>query len=301
MNKGIVFDIQKFSLHDGPGIRTTVFLKGCPLRCLWCHNPESQSFKIELSYKSDKCVLCGACEEVCEAGVHKVSENLHAIDYSKCTASCKCVEACAYDALKLYGKTMTVQEVISDVLKDIKYYKKSDGGITISGGEPLAQPTFTGEILKAAKEKRIHSCIETTGYASREIIEKLLPYVDLFLFDYKATDSKKHEELTGVSNELILENLQFIYDKGASIILRCPLIPGINDSEEHLQGIALMSDKYPLLKGIELLPYHHMGKGKYKELGREYSLEEIENTSDEQKKKWIGFFEDLGCKNVKLS
>jgi pyruvate formate lyase activating enzyme len=301
MDKGIVFDIQKFSLHDGPGIRTTVFLKGCPLRCLWCHNPESQSFKVELSFKKDKCVMCGACEAVCASEVHKVTENSHTIDYSKCNVSGKCVVACAYDALKLYGKVMTVEEIISDVIKDIKYYEKSGGGITISGGEPLGQPTFTREILKAAQEKGIHTCIETTGYASKEVIAKLLPYVDLFLFDYKATDAVKHEELTGVSNELILQNLQFIYEQGASIILRCPLIPGVNDLEEHLQGIVNMSEKYPRLKGIELLPYHDMGKGKYKELGREYTLGNIKNTSEEQKKKWIDFFQALGCENIKLS
>jgi pyruvate formate lyase activating enzyme len=301
VNKGIVFDIQKFSLHDGPGIRTTVFLKGCPLRCLWCHNPESQSFKVELAFKKDKCMMCGACEAVCPLGVHRVTEGLHTIDYSKCNISGKCIEACTYDALKLYGKVMTVEEIISDVIKDIKYYEKSGGGITISGGEPLGQPSFTREILKAAKEKSIHTCIETTGYASKEIIAKLLPYVDLFLFDYKATDAVKHEELTGVSNELILQNLQFIYEQGASIILRCPLISGVNDSQEHLQGIANMSKKYPLLKGIELLPYHDMGKGKYKELGREYTLGNIKNTSEEQKKKWISFFQALGYNNIKLS
>jgi pyruvate formate lyase activating enzyme len=300
MDKGIVFDIQKFSLHDGPGIRTTVFLKGCPLRCLWCHNPESQSFKVELSFKKDKCVGCGACEAVCSEGVHKVTESSHTIDYSKCKACGKCVEVCAYDALKLYGKVMTVSEIISEVVKDIKYYEKSGGGITVSGGEPLAQPTFTRELLKAAREKGIHTCIESTGYVSTEIIGKLLPYVDLFLYDYKATDARKHEELTGVSNELILQNLQSIYEQGAAIILRCPLIPGVNDFEEHLQGIADMSRKYPLLKGIELLPYHDMGKGKYKELGREYFLGNLKNASEEQKKAWLSFFEAKGCKNIKL-
>jgi pyruvate formate lyase activating enzyme len=250
MTEGIVFDILRFSLNDGPGIRTSVFLKGCPLKCLWCHNPESHSFQPEESAK------------------------------------------------KLYGRIMNAVQVIEEVAKDIKYYEKSGGGITISGGEPLAQPEFTLEILKAAKDRGIHTCIETSGHAAKAIFTRILPYVDLFLFDYKATGSEKHKELTGVSNELILGNLDYIYNEGAAIVLRCPMIPGVNDSMDHFQAIADLNIKYPNLKGIELLPYHDFGRGKYSELGRDYSLSHLKNTAEEQKESWLSQLASLGCKNV---
>jgi pyruvate formate lyase activating enzyme len=298
MEQGIVFDIQRFSLHDGPGIRTSVFLKGCPLRCLWCHNPESQSFKTELSFKSEKCVHCRVCESVCPSGVHSFHENSHRIDFSKCASCGLCVQNCCFDALKLYGKVMSVTEIINEASKDIKYYENSGGGITITGGEPLSQPEFTFEILKESKEKGIHTCIETSGYTPKNIVEKILPHVDLFLFDYKATGSEKHLELTGVSNGLILENLDYICRKGAKIILRCPLIPGINDSADHLEAIANLSARYACLIGIEILPYHDMGRGKWRELGRDYKLSYLKNASEDQKANWISILHSLGCKKA---
>lgn len=300
MTQGIVFDIQRFSLYDGPGIRTTVFLKGCPLKCIWCHNPESQNYKVELSFKSQKCVHCGTCEAVCPEKVHKISRDYHIINWNRCTGCGKCVTSCAYDALKLYGRAMSVQEVIQEILKDMDYYRNSGGGLTVSGGEPLAQPEFTIELLKAAKDANIHTCIETSGYVQRKVIEETDQYVDLYLLDYKSTNSQTHKELTGVSNELMLSNLQFLYERGSSIIIRCPLIPGINDSEEHLAGIADLSKRFPMIKAVELLPYHDMGKGKYGELGIEYSLSYLKNTDEDQKSKWMEYFNSAKCKNVKF-
>jgi pyruvate formate lyase activating enzyme len=210
------------------------------------------------------------------------------------------VEACNYDTLKLYGKAMDVEDIINDAAKDMKYYENSGGGITISGGEPLAQPEFTLELLKSAREKGIHTCIETSGYAARNIIDRILPYTDLFLFDYKATGVEKHRELTGASNELIHDNFDYIYNKGASIILRCPMIPGVNDSADYLEAIASISRKYPSLKGIEILPYHDMGRGKYKELGREYSLSGLKNAAEEQKNSWLESLHSSGCEKAKI-
>lgn len=299
MTKGMILDIQKFSLHDGPGIRTTVFLKGCPLRCIWCHNPESQKLRAEIAFKEDKCVLCGACALACENNVHSVDEK-HIVNYENCIGSRNCIEVCNYDALKLYGELMDVKDIIDEAYKDIKYYEKSGGGITISGGEPLMQSEFTLELLKAAKEKGIHTCIETCGFASREVIDRIRPYVDLFLYDYKASDEVLHEKLTGVSNKLIIDNFKYLYDQGASIILRCPLIPKINDSIEHLKTIADISFNYPLLKGIEILPYHNFGKGKWREIGKEYLLMELKNPGEDVIEKWTSFFNDLGCKNIKI-
>lgn len=301
MVRGLVLDIQRFSLHDGPGIRTTVFLKGCPLRCLWCHNPESQLFKTELSYNSEKCVFCGACERVCPKGVHLVGAGGHRIDYAECAACGACVRACSFEALKLYGEAMAAEDIVNEAAKDIKYYENSGGGITVSGGEPLAQPEFTLEILKSARDRGTHTCIETSGYAPKSILDRILPYVDLLLFDYKATGTEKHRELTGVSNGPILENLEYCYDRGASIILRCPMIPGVNDSDDHLAAISEISLKHPRLKGIEILPYHDFGRGKWKELGREYTLSSLKNATAEQKAGWLSALASMGCKNARLA
>jgi len=295
---GLIFDIHRFSLNDGPGIRTTIFLKGCYLKCEWCHNPESQSFLPQLSFNQEKCINCFDCVKVCPNGAHKIQDEKHFVDWNLCNVSGSCVDVCPTNALKIIGKNSTVEEIISEVLKDKKYYDKSGGGITISGGEPLAQFKFTKGLLIEAKKNNIHTIVDTCGFADQNHYKEILPFVDLFLFDYKLTDDKKHKKFTGVSNKKILENLDFIYRNGASIILRCPIIPGINDDENHLEGIKNLIEKYPNLKSVEIMPYHNLGKDKAKKIGAEYKLSEIKTAGEEDKKRWNNYFEKNDCKVV---
>jgi glycyl-radical enzyme activating protein len=295
MPTGIVFDIQRFALHDGPGIRTTVFLKGCPLNCLWCHNPESINPKPQLSYNDEKCAQCGKCVKVCAVKAHSINNTQHQIDYEKCTACGKCVENCLHDALKMVGKTMTVDEVMEEVIKDKEYYAQSNGGLTISGGEPMRQFDFTLELLKSAKAASIHTCLDTCGFAPVDQFQKIIPLVDLFLYDYKETDLDSHKKLTGVSNELILSNFDFLLSENAKVILRCPLVPGVNDSDDHLKGIAKISAKYPQIEAIEIMPYHDMGRDKANRIGKKLKNNVLIATIDETKKIWIQKLKEFGC------
>lgn len=289
---GLTFDIHRCSLNDGPGIRTTVFLKGCYLKCEWCHNPESQSFKPQLSFNSEKCLHCFECVNVCPSNAHKIKDNKHFVDWNQCDLSGKCVEVCPSGALKIIGTNTEVDFIISEVLKDKKYYDKTSGGITISGGEPMAQFEFTKELLVEAKKNGLHTVLDTCGYGEQKHYKEILDYVDLFLFDYKFTDEKLHKEYTGVTNKEILFNLDFLYSKGASITLRCPMIPGINDNDDHLNGIKDIIKQYPLLKSVEIMPYHNMGKDKASRVGMDYKLSLIKNAEESDKQRWISYFAD---------
>ncbi len=253
---GRIFDIQRFSIHDGPGIRTTVFLKGCNLRCLWCHNPESQSMKNELMFYSSKCEGCGRCRQVCE---HPGS----------CISCGKCVEVCHTGARVLAGRTADADEVINLVLRDREFYKTSGGGVTLSGGEPLLQIDFAEKILKTCKENGINTAVETAGNVPFDSLERILPFVDLFLFDIKGIDEENHKKNTGVSNKQILSNASALKERGANILFRMPVIPGCNDNE--VGAVSEFAGDYPL----ELMAYHRTGCGKYTALGREYTLEEV--------------------------
>ena len=266
--EAIVFDIEKFSVHDGPGIRTVVFLKGCPLRCLWCHNPESQSFESELFFDPGKCTLCGKCVSVCPEHCHFISGMKHLFARTKCVQCGLCAENCPVEALNPVGRKMSVSDVMFEVLKDQMFYRNSGGGITLSGGEPLAHFEFSAALLKAAKEAEIHTAVETCGFASWERIQELLPLVDLWLWDVKGTP-ENHKKLTGVPAEPILENLENLDRTGAAIILRCPLIPGINDSETDLQHIAGLANNHSHVQRIDLEPYHPMGENKSRNLGHD--------------------------------
>lgn len=284
---GIVFDIQRFALNDGPGIRTTVFLKGCPMECLWCHNPESQNFKPQLSFNAEKCINCFECANVCPSGVHQNINGKHEVIFDLCKLSGECIEVCPSGALKTIGIQSSVDEVISEVLKDLLYYKNSGGGLTISGGEPLAQYEFTKALLITAKVAGLHTCIDTCGLAKQKHYEEIFPYVDLFLFDYKATGSEVHRELTKVDNKLILRNLNFLLENNANVILRCPLMPGINDKREHLEAIGILADTYPMLKEIRILPYHSFGRDKAERIGMKSKTLDIPLPSDELKRDWM--------------
>lgn len=274
--KAIVFDIQKFSIHDGPGIRTTVFLKGCPLRCVWCHNPESWRPEPELLFTAARCTGCRRCAEVCPAGGHAfTAEGRHELDRAACVRCGKCVEQCPAEALELCGRSLTVEEVMTEVRKDRVFYENSGGGMTLSGGEPMMRPEFTFALLDAAKKEGIHTALESCGFAPREEFERILPVTDLFLFDIKTMDEAKHLRLTGRDNRLILSNLEFLSGAGAEIVLRCPLVPGLNDTPGELARIGELAERLSGVTGIDVEPYHPLGVSKAERLGQSpaYSAE----------------------------
>ena len=287
MASGTVFNIQKFSVNDGPGIRTTVFMKGCPLRCIWCHNPESKHAYPEIMYNKSKCAQCGKCIEICSKKAHFENNSLHIYDRTACDGCGKCAEACAFGAIELAGRTMTSDEVIAEVMRDKVFYDTSGGGMTLSGGEPMMQFDFTYELLSLAKEKGLHTCMETCGFGATDQYETVSPLGDIFLFDYKETDPNLHREYTGVPNEPILHNLKVLDSLGARTILRCPIIPTCNDRDEHFEGIARIANSLKNVIEINVEPYHPLGKGKSELLDRRYVLDDVGFPSDETVSGWI--------------
>ena len=292
---GIIFDILRCSVNDGPGLRTVVFLKGCPLKCLWCHNPESQSREPELLFNYEKCTGCGSCAKLCAC--HTIESGVHEIRRELCTACGKCAEICPEGALETKGRECAADEILNEVRKDKKFYEKSVGGVTVSGGEPLMQPEFLKDILEKCREEGIHTAIETSGCASHDILKQIIPLTDLFLWDYKAT--KDSVLFTGVDKDKILENLHYAMTLKACIRLRCPIIPGVGDNPEHLAAIARLTRTYEF-DGVDILPYHNMGVFKSRQLGREPWDADLPNM-EEDKKQWISrMLTEYGCRNFRI-
>ena len=292
--KGIIFDIQKFCVHDGPGIRTTVFLKGCNLRCKWCHNPESMLMQKQLSFNNNKCSLCGECAKVCPNNAHEITQDKHKVNFDKCTFCGICTDYCIEDALKIMGKEVTVNEVLYEVEKDKKYYEESGGGITLSGGEATIQLAFALELMKESKARGIHTCLETNGILKVENFKELLPHVDIILLDFKVTDDMLHEEQTGGSNKQVFESLKLLNDFNKQIVLRCPIIPGINDTEEHFKKIAQLSNEYPCIECVEIMAYHNIGKDKWEQIGENYSFPQLETVNSSIVEKWKSLIRGYG-------
>lgn len=269
--KGLIFNIQRFSVHDGPGIRTTVFMKGCPLSCGWCSNPESQDFDAQLMTRDVKCTGCGACTEVCPNIAIRI--NAHGereIDWDTCDQCLQCVDACAYGALARSGTLMNVEAVLEEVMSDQLFYKNSGGGITVSGGEPLLQNEFVAELLRVCKDEGLLTAVDTTGFVEWPKIQHVLPWTDLLLWDIKHLDETKHKKATGAGTRLILENLKRASTQ-AKIWLRIPLIKGFNDDPRHIHNMITLARNIHVEK-ISLLPYHEGGRSKCEQIGRDYPI-----------------------------
>lgn len=295
---GIIFNIQKFCLHDGDGIRTCVFLKGCPLRCIWCHNPESLQKSPTLSFNKEKCSLCGKCLQVC--AFRKIENGILNINREACSGCGKCVDLCLNDANDLLGKEMTPQEVISEVLKDKMFYEASGGGLTVSGGEPSYQPDFTLELLTLAKKEGISLAIETCGIGSRDFYEKCLKLGVTFLYDIKCIDPLRHKALTGSDNAHIMENLSLLMDNEADIIIRLPLIPGCNDSDEDISALAsFLKENEGRYRYAEIMPYHALGTGKAEKIGIAPAYVGS-NATNEEICRWKELFTSCGI-DIKVS
>lgn len=295
---GIVFNIQKFCIHDGDGIRTCVFLKGCPLRCIWCHNPESFEKAPALSFNGQKCSYCGKCIDICSA--RRIENGSLKIDRTKCTVCGKCTEICLNDANEIVGKEMTASEVMDEVLKDKMFYENSGGGLTVTGGEPSYQADFTLELLTLAKELKINAAIETCGIGSREFYEKAADLGTTFLYDIKCIDPEKHRRLTGADNTHIMSNLQYLMDRNADIIIRLPLIPECNDSDEDIVNLAeFLNENKGRYRYAEIMPYHTLGIGKAEKIGREAAyIHDSANKTDTSR--WLSLFASYST-DIKIS
>ena len=274
--RGSVFSIERYAVHDGGGIRTIVYLKGCPLRCLWCANPEGQEARPQVFFFPERCIACGRCEAVCPCRVARRNAEGGAGHHPAACERCgPCAEACPADALRLFGREMTVAEVLQAVLKDRAFYRKSGGGVTLSGGEPTAQPDFARALLAACRRRGVNTAMETCGYTSFPVLARIAEHLDLLLYDLKHMDREAHRWLTGVPNDLILQNLQQLSALGVPVLVRVPVIPGYNDSPENLAALAAFTAALPSVQAVELLPYHNYGSGKYARCGREYALPDL--------------------------
>jgi pyruvate formate lyase activating enzyme len=278
----MIFDVRRYAIHDGPGIRTTVFFKGCPLACPWCHNPESQASAAEIILRENRCIRCRACLETCARGAISWNGNGPVTARERCATCGACANICFAGAREIVGKMMTVDEIMAEVERDIPFYEESGGGATFSGGEPLAQPEFLGALLRACRAKGIHTALDTCGYAPWDVMDSVRRDVDLFLYDIKVVDEAKHRALTGVSNEIILSNARALSELGHRLALRVAIIPGVNDDEESIREIGAFASGLPHVSEIDMLPYNRLGIEKYARLDRVYRMAESSLLSDER-------------------
>lgn len=297
MLKGMIFDIKRFEVHDGPGIRTTVFLKGCPLKCWWCHNPEGISPEKEVMYFEYKCIYCRTCEKLCPRNAIKIVDSQHTIIREKCNGCGKCAETCPSGALKTVGIEITVEGLLREIEKDVKLYDVSNGGVTFSGGEPLYQPEFLLEILKKCKEVDINTALDTSGYAPKEVFKKVIPYVNIFLYDIKIMKEDYSYKYIGATSKPILENLRILIEmnRGRDVILRFPVIPNITDTKENIEEIIKLMKTLKGVEEIDLLPFHDV-REKYIRLGKEYKMISSEPPSPQKLKFLKEIFEEMGLK-----
>lgn len=283
----LVTNTQRFSVNDGPGIRTNVFIKGCHLYCSWCHNPECINPSVGIYWKRTLCQQCGTCLTVCpREAVHppipveeaRESDTYYKIDLQKCDKCMKCVEACPYGALTKVGEPLSIEEMLNEVERDFPFYVNSGGGLTVTGGEPADQPEYVLELLKKGKERGLHICLDTSGHCPWDVLEGMLDYVDIFLYDLKQLDTNKHKKATGVGNELILANLKRLLGAGATVWIRIPVIPGFNDSPEYIESVAqFLKGLSPPVERVDLLPFHNYCQEKYRWLGLDWKFGETES------------------------
>lgn len=295
MVKGLIFDIKRYAIHDGPGIRTTIFFKGCPLRCKWCHNPEGQEPAPEIMVRPARCdEECQECVSQCPQGAISKDGEFISVDQSKCDFCAKCREVCVYEAIDIIGREVEVRDIVDEIEKDRIFFDESGGGISLSGGEPLMQPDFLEALLKEFRKREMRTTVDTCGYAAFDALDRIAENVDLFLYDIKIVDDAKHKEYTGMSNQIIFENLKRLSKKGAKIAVRIPVIPGVNDNEENIQRIAEYLLLLKNIKYINLLPFHRGGIEKYKRLGKKIPATTLQPPSSEKIRRIKKVLEDSG-------
>ena len=298
-----IFNIQKFSTHDGDGVRTTIFFKGCPLRCMWCHNPESQHYYKELIFHQHKCTACGRCVAKCKQGANSIVDGKIVFDRSKCTACGVCTDWCITEARELAGKEYTVDALVKEAMKDKIFYEQSGGGVTLSGGEVMASQhmDYVEEVCRKLHENGVSVFIDTSGYTDYENLKRILPYVDVFLYDIKVMDPEDHKKFIGVDNSLILENLKKLSDEGAGLYIRLPIIQQVNATDEHIESVIhFLKENNSHARQVNLLPYHDIGKGKYASLDMEYHEDEMSVPVSELMEHFKSMFEEQGFNKVNI-
>ena len=291
------FAIKRFAVHDGPGIRTTLFLKGCSLRCLWCHNPEGIPAAPELAFHEMKCVNCGRCADACPQKLHQVGENGHTFDRAKCTVCGQCADACPQNALEILGKTITVDEAVKELAADRIFYGDT-GGVTLSGGEPLLQSTFCAELLKRLEAENIHGAVDTSGNVPWAHFAKVLPFADLYLYDFKVRDSEKHRRFTGCGNELILDNLRRLDAAGKAVEIRMPLVPGLNLGDDDLRGAAEFLAPLRSVTAVRLLAYHAFARSKYRAQGKTDTMPDVPPPSPDELARAAEILNQAGLRTI---